>query len=134
MHPATSQGAGPSSAKPAIASLKSELFEHRTIIANSSLMQSASPAEHDEMSPLANDDYKKAKTVSMQGRNHRQHMILNKGLCNVSFVHVKSYHIMNIHYQFVVINTTQLSLFVCLSALYVFFIFMHLVTFHFLFL
>ena len=33
------------------------------------------------------------------------------------------YHIMNIHDQFVVINTTQLSLSICLPALYVLSIF-----------
>ena len=40
---------------------------------------------------------------------------------------------MNIHDQFVVINTTQLSLSVCLPALYVLSIFLHLVTFQFFF-
>ena len=44
-------------------------------------------------------------------------------VCPSSKECVKCYHIMNIHDQFVVINTTQLSLSVCLPAFYVLSIF-----------
>ena len=52
-------------------------------------------------------------------------------VCPSSKECVKCYHIMNIHDQFVVINTTQLSLSVCLPALYVLSIFCILLRFNF---